>query len=68
MCYDLKKYLGTDYEELVIVEDNGITVISGVVTGLGENRWHGFHVHEFGDLSDGCKACGGHFNPYGVSQ
>ena len=62
------KHSGDNYEELVIVEDNGVTVISGVVTGLGENRWHGFHVHEFGDLSNGCKACGGHFNPYEVSQ
>lgn len=24
---------------------------------------HGFHVHEKGDLSDGCLSTGGHYNP-----
>ncbi|KAJ8385231.1 hypothetical protein AAFF_G00191080 [Aldrovandia affinis] len=24
------------------------------------------HIHEYGDLSDGCNACGGHYNPLTV--
>ena len=43
------------------------TIISGTVTGLSEGK-HGFHIHEFGDLSDGCDSAGGHYNPTGVDH
>ncbi len=29
---------------------------------------HGFHIHEFGDLSDGCATLGAHWNPTGQSH
>lgn len=41
------------------------TIIEAKVTGLKKNAKHGFHVHEFGDLSKGCITAGAHFNPDG---
>lgn len=40
------------------------TLIKGVITGL-EPGEHGFHIHEFGDLTS-CKTTGGHYNPDNV--
>lgn len=39
------------------------TKITAIFEGLKVGP-HGFHVHEFGDLSDGCNTAGPHFNPY----
>ena len=43
------------------------TIIKGIIKGLTPGK-HGFHIHEFGDLSDGCKSAGGHYNPDGVDH
>jgi len=34
------------------------------ICGLKKGGVHGFHVHEYGDLSDGCESMCMHFNPY----
>jgi len=38
------------------------TLIKGSITGLTPGA-HGFHIHEFGDMSKGCETMGGHYNP-----
>lgn len=43
----------------------GNTTLKGKLSGLKAGL-HGFHVHALGDLSDGCKSAGPHFNPAGV--
>jgi len=45
----------------------GKTGIKAKLTGLKAGK-HGFHVHQFGDLSDGCKSAGAHFNPFGKTH
>ena len=34
------------------------------IRGLKKNGKHGFHVHEYGDMSDTCASMCAHFNPY----
>ena len=43
------------------------TIIKGIIKGLTPGK-HGFHIHEFGDLSDGCASAGGHYNPENVDH
>tara|TARA_B100001059_G_scaffold233516_1_gene273754 strand:- start:2863 stop:3396 length:534 start_codon:yes stop_codon:yes gene_type:complete len=37
--------------------------VSYEINGLSDGE-HGFHVHEYGDLSDGCTSSCSHFNPF----
>ena len=48
-------------------EPNKPTIIRGQIKGLKPGK-HGIHIHEFGDLSDGCDSAGGHYNPDGVDH
>jgi Cu-Zn family superoxide dismutase len=38
------------------------------LSGLKKNHKHGFHIHEYGDLSDGCESMCAHLNPYGKTH
>jgi len=43
-------------------------LIKGNITGLSASSSHGFHVHEHGDIRNGCASTGGHFNPAGENH
>ena len=45
-------------------QTGGITKVTGEVEGLAAGD-HGFHIHEYGDLTNGCTSAGGHYNPEG---
>jgi Cu-Zn family superoxide dismutase len=56
---------------LVLFKQNNFdapVVIKGKFTGLKSNAKHGFHIHQFGDLSDGCNTAGPHYNPTATSH
>ena len=44
---------------------DGSVRVNGRVSGLQQGT-HGFHVHEKGDVRNGCIAAGDHFNPENV--
>ncbi|CAG4969469.1 unnamed protein product [Colias eurytheme] len=43
--------------------EQGPLVADVCIDGLTPGE-HGLHVHDTGDLSEGCKSIGGHFNPH----
>ena len=52
---------------LLMQKPGSLTLIKGRIQGLKPGE-HGFHIHEFGDMSDGCASMGGHYNPDGVDH
>jgi Cu-Zn family superoxide dismutase len=40
------------------------TILTANFTGLTPNSNHGFHIHDYGDLSQGCQSVGEHYNPF----
>jgi Cu-Zn family superoxide dismutase len=42
----------------------GPTSVEGKFSGLKKNAKHGFHIHELGDLTQGCATAGPHYNPF----
>ncbi|XP_015058855.1 superoxide dismutase [Cu-Zn], chloroplastic [Solanum pennellii] len=43
-------------------DNDGPTTVNVRITGLAPGL-HGFHLHEYGDTTNGCMSTGAHFNP-----
>jgi Cu-Zn family superoxide dismutase len=48
--------------EFIQETNQGPLKIQGQINGLKEGL-HGFHIHEFGDITNGCDSAGPHYNP-----
>jgi len=44
-------------------KDGEPTTIKGEIKGLSPGL-HGFHVHQYGDMTNGCTSAGPHLNPF----
>lgn len=53
--------------EVHFIEEGGSLHIDYNIKGLTDGE-HGFHIHEYGDLTDGCESACSHFNPYGTTH
>jgi Cu-Zn family superoxide dismutase len=60
--FDGKKIKGT--VRFMENMESGKVVIDIDIEGLSKKTTHGFHVHEYGDMSDYCTSMCAHFNPY----
>jgi len=68
-CCLINGYPG-DVKGIIFLEQDvkgGPTTLTGSITGLKPGK-HGFHVHQYGDLSNGCTSAGAHFNPFGKTH
>ncbi|KAJ6559131.1 superoxide dismutase [Mycena vulgaris] len=43
---------------------NGAVTVTGELRNLDPLALRGFHIHQFGDVTDGCLSAGPHFNPF----
>lgn len=57
---------GTVYFEQASESDP--TTVSWEIAGNDPDALRGFHIHEFGDNTNGCTSAGPHFNPFGKTH
>ncbi|XP_047973249.1 superoxide dismutase [Cu-Zn], chloroplastic [Salvia hispanica] len=63
----LKGTSGVEGVVTLTQDGEGPTTVNVRITGLAPGK-HGFHLHEFGDTTNGCISTGPHFNPNGLTH
>jgi len=58
------KVIGVIYLE----QFGDVTVIQGKISGLKPNSYHAIHIHQYGDLTEGCTSCCDHYNPFNMNH
>ena len=48
--------------------EGGPVTVTGKIENLDANAERGFHIHQYGDNSNGCTSAGAHFNPHGKNH
>merc|ERR1711998_633757 len=51
----------------LVQEPGQMTKITAEIKNLTPGE-HGFHIHQFGNLIEGCKTAGPHYNPHGKTH
>ncbi|VDK49218.1 unnamed protein product [Anisakis simplex] len=59
----LKQYYVIRVDFFLKGKEGEPTTVKGKITGLSPGL-HGFHVHQYGDTTNGCISAGPHFNPF----
>jgi len=49
-------------------DPRGPVTVEGNLKGLDANALRGFHVHQTGDLTNGCLSAGAHHNPFNTNH
>lgn len=53
---------------LTQISSNKPVQIHGNFSNLSPGKKHGFHIHQYGNLTKGCSTAGPHFNPFNKSH
>ena len=54
---------------VVYMEEFGdLTLFQGRIKGLKPNGVHAIHIHEYGDLTEGCTSCCAQYNPFNMNH
>jgi Cu-Zn family superoxide dismutase len=48
---------------ITLTQTDSYTTLVANITGLAPGK-HGLHIHQFGDITNGCETTGSHWNPF----